>query len=67
MDHGRWERPDEIGRFAIFHLPFAMQDALFSILLDPVFNQYMTRHWSAPARQLSIDPAAVRDPARIEE
>ena len=28
------EKPDELGRFPIFHLPFTMQDAFFSILLE---------------------------------
>jgi hypothetical protein len=33
MVDGKWERTAEYWRFAIFHLPFAMQDAVFSILL----------------------------------
>ncbi|HXG57324.1 MAG TPA: hypothetical protein VNJ03_18230, partial [Vicinamibacterales bacterium] len=34
MVDGKWERTAKYWRFTIFHLPFAMQDAFFSILLQ---------------------------------
>jgi hypothetical protein len=35
MEDGKWQRAANPWRFAIFHLPFTLQDAFFSILLDP--------------------------------
>jgi hypothetical protein len=34
MVDGKWKKAVEYWRFTIFHLPFAIQDAFFSILLD---------------------------------
>jgi hypothetical protein len=34
MVDGKWKKAVEYWRFTIFQLPFAIQDAFFSILLD---------------------------------
>jgi hypothetical protein len=36
MVDGKWKRAPKHGHFAIFHFPFAMQDAFFNILLTPL-------------------------------
>jgi hypothetical protein len=38
MEDGEWKRAGELERFTIFHLPFSMQDAFFSILLRPALQ-----------------------------
>ena len=50
MEDGNWKRSRGLRRFAIFHLPFSMQDAFFSILLEPPASSGMVGASAADAR-----------------